>query len=157
MRSSRTQIKDIIIITKSTRPKAGDVAAFFCHFLGDHDVKTEKVLKKADLVGADWDDPDSVPAIYTATTKFLPRMLRSDCAAESAADDSAAGAASDSDDRVRVSFCICGERTGSVFLSLHVSSGFLRGGHVTHNLSSLPGLASYFLNQLRWTSDLQGS
>ena len=86
--------------TKSTRPKAGDVAAFFCHFLGDHDVNPEKVLKKADLVGADWDDPDSVPALYKATTKFLPRMLRSDGAADSAVDDSAAGAASDSDDRV---------------------------------------------------------
>ena len=85
---------------KSTRPKTGDVAAFFCHFLGDHDVNPEKVLKKADLVGADWDDPDSVPALYKATTKFLPRMLRSDGAADSAVDDSAAGAASDSDDRV---------------------------------------------------------
>jgi hypothetical protein len=29
------------------------------------------------------------------------------------------------------------------------SPGFIRGGHVTHNFSSLPGLASYFLNQLR--------
>ena len=107
--------------------------------------------------GADWEDPDSVPALYTTTTKFLLRMLRSDSDANYGADDYAAGAASDSDDSVGVSFCICGERTGSVFLSLYVSSGFLRGGDVTHNLSSLPGLASYFLNQLRWTSDLQGS
>jgi hypothetical protein len=28
------------------------------------------------------------------------------------------------------------------FVSLYISSGFIRGGHVTHNLSSLPGLAS---------------
>ena len=28
------------------------------------------------------------------------------------------------------------------FFSLYVSSGFIRGGHVTHNLFSLPGLAS---------------
>jgi hypothetical protein len=28
------------------------------------------------------------------------------------------------------------------FFPLYVSSGFIRGGHVTHNLSSLPGLAS---------------
>jgi hypothetical protein len=28
------------------------------------------------------------------------------------------------------------------FCPLYVSSGFIRGGHVTHNLSSLPGLAS---------------
>jgi hypothetical protein len=38
-------------------------------------------------------------------------------------------------------FCLCRERTWSV-LSLYVSSGFIRGGPVTHNLSSLPGLAS---------------
>jgi hypothetical protein len=49
---------------KSTRPNAGDVAAFFCHFLGDHGVTPEKVLKKAGLEGADWEDPDSVPALY---------------------------------------------------------------------------------------------
>jgi hypothetical protein len=37
------------------------------------------------------------------------------------------------------------ERTGIVFFS----SGFTRGGLVTHNLSSLPGLASLFsYNQL---------
>jgi hypothetical protein len=34
------------------------------------------------------------------------------------------------------------------FLLLYVPPGFLREGHVTQNLSSLPGLASYFLNQL---------
>jgi hypothetical protein len=31
----------------------------------------------------------------------------------------------------------------SFLFSLYVSSGFLRGGHVTHNLFSLPGLVSY--------------
>ena len=78
------------------------------------------------------------------TTKFLPRMRRRDSDAYSAADDYATGAASDSDDSVWVSFCICGERTGSVFHILFVSSGFLRGGYVTHNLSLLPGLKFYF-------------
>jgi hypothetical protein len=57
---------------KSTRPKAGDVTAFFCHFLGDHGDNPEKVLKKAGLEGDDWEDPDSVPALYKASTQFLP-------------------------------------------------------------------------------------
>jgi hypothetical protein len=35
-----------------------------------------------------------------------------------------------------------------IFFPLYVSPGFIRGGHVTHNFSSLPGLASHFLNQL---------
>jgi hypothetical protein len=81
---------------KSLRAKAGDVAAFFCPFLGDHGVKPEKVLKKDGLEGADWADPDSVPALYKASTKFLPRTLRSDSDADSDADDYATGAASDS-------------------------------------------------------------
>ena len=33
---------------------------------------------------------------------------------------------------------------GILILLLSVPPGFLRGGHVTHNLSSLPGLTSYF-------------
>jgi hypothetical protein len=79
---------------KSTRPKTGDVTAFFCHFLGDHGVKPAKVLKKAGLEGSNWEDPDSVPAIYKASIKFWPRTVRSDSDADasSAADDSAAGA-----------------------------------------------------------------
>ena len=82
---------------KSTRPKTGDVAAFFCHFLSDHGVQPEKVLKKAGLKGDHGADPDSVPAIYKASTKFLSRTLRSDSDADSDADDYAAGAASESD------------------------------------------------------------
>jgi hypothetical protein len=38
---------------KFLRAKAGDVAAFFCPFLGDHGVKPEKALKKAGLEGGD--------------------------------------------------------------------------------------------------------
>ena len=34
------------------------------------------------------------------------------------------------------------------FLLLYVPPGFLRGGHVTHHLSSLPGFAFFFCNQL---------
>jgi hypothetical protein len=39
-------------------------------------------------------------------------------------------------------FAFVGSVQGLFFLSLYVSSGFIRGGHVIHNLSSLPGLAS---------------
>jgi hypothetical protein len=51
---------------KYTRQGAqeGGPAAFLCNFLNDHGVKTEKVLKKVGLAGADWDNPDSVHAIY---------------------------------------------------------------------------------------------
>jgi hypothetical protein len=85
---------------KSTRPKVGDVAAFLCHFLGDHR-EPEKVLKKAGLEGADWEAPDSVHALSTASTKFLPRTLHSDRDADSDAVDSgdlSSLEASDSDD-----------------------------------------------------------
>ena len=84
----------------STRPKTGDDTAFFCHFLCDHGVKPDKVLKKAGLEGADWGAPDSVPALYQASTKLLPRTLRSASDADSDANDYAAGAASASDDIV---------------------------------------------------------
>jgi hypothetical protein len=39
-------------------------------------------------------------------------------------------------------FAFVGSVTGSVVLSLYVSCGFIRGGHVIHNLPLLPGLAS---------------
>jgi hypothetical protein len=45
-------------------------------------------------------------------------------------------------------FVFVGRVRGLFFLSLYVSYGILRGGHVTHSLCSLPGLASYCLNQL---------
>jgi hypothetical protein len=92
---------------KSTRPKAGDVAAFLCNFLGDYSVKPEKVLKKAGLDCANWEDPDSVHAVYKASTKFLPRTLRSDSDADSdavASGDLSPLAASDSDDS---QWCVC--------------------------------------------------
>jgi hypothetical protein len=126
---------------KSTRPKTNDVSAFFCHFLGDHGVKPAKVLKKAGLEGSNWEDPDSVPAIYKATTKFWPRTVRSDCDADasSAADDSDAGA--DASDQV-TEFLLPLWGAYRVCSFSFVSSGFIRGGPVTHKLSSLPGLAS---------------
>ena len=40
-------------------------------------------------------------------------------------------------------FRLCGKRTGYLFFFFsYVSSSFIRGGPVTHNLSSLPGLVS---------------
>jgi hypothetical protein len=44
--------------------------------------------------------PDSVPAIYKASTKFLPRTLRSYSDADSDAGDYANGATSDSHARI---------------------------------------------------------
>jgi hypothetical protein len=62
--------------------------SLLCNFLGDHGVKPKKVLKKAGLEGADWEDPDSVHLLYKASTKFLPRTLRSNSDADSDADAS---------------------------------------------------------------------
>jgi hypothetical protein len=45
-------------------------------------------------------------------------------------------------------YIFCGERSGIVFMSFFLfafSSGFSRGGLVTQNLSSLPGLAFFFV------------
>ena len=87
---------------KYTRQGAqdGGPAAYLCTYLDNHGVKPEKVLKKAGLAGADWDDPASVNALYVASTKFWPRTVRSDsdADADSDADDYAADAASTSDD-----------------------------------------------------------
>jgi hypothetical protein len=74
--------------------------AFLCHFLDDHGVKPEKVLKKAGLADSDWDNPDSVHALYAASTKYWPRTLRRDSNADSEADAYASSVASDSDDSV---------------------------------------------------------
>jgi hypothetical protein len=49
-------------------------------------VKPEKVLKKAGLEGADWDEPESVNALYATSTKFWPRMVRSDSDADADSD-----------------------------------------------------------------------
>jgi hypothetical protein len=87
---------------KYTRKGAqdGGPAVYLCTYLDNHGVKPEKVLKKAGLAGADWDDPASVNALYVASTKFWPRTVRSDsdANADSDADDYAADAASASDD-----------------------------------------------------------
>ena len=63
-------------------------------------LKAEKVLERAGLAGADWDDPASVNALFVASTKFWPRTARSDsdADADADADDYAAGAAYASDD-----------------------------------------------------------
>ena len=41
-------------------------------------LKAEKVLERAGLAGADWDDPASVNTLYVASTKFWPHTVRSD-------------------------------------------------------------------------------
>ena len=42
-------------------------------------------------------------------------------------------------------YVLCGERTGIVFMFFLSLSCFSRGGLVTHNLSSLPGFAFFFV------------
>ena len=49
-------------------------------------LKAEKVLERAGLAGADWDDPASVNTLYVASTKFWPHTVRSDRDADADSD-----------------------------------------------------------------------
>jgi hypothetical protein len=86
----------------------------------------------------------------------MPQTLHTDSEAASAFDEQPALIDSDSDSTLvrpaSLSFSLVGSVQGlfSCFsLSLRYSSGFTRGGLVTHNLSSLPGLA-FFCNQVAY-------
>jgi hypothetical protein len=59
-------------------------------------LSVEKVLTKAGLAGADWDDPASVNTLFVSSTKFCPRTVPSDSDAD---DEYSAGvpASDDSD------------------------------------------------------------
>jgi hypothetical protein len=78
----------------------GGPDAFLCNFLDDQGVKPEKVLQEAGLADADCDSPDSVHALYVASTKYWPRTIRSDSDADSDANAYAFDAVSDSDDSI---------------------------------------------------------
>ena len=102
----------------SSKALDGAVVAYLCNFLEENDAKPWKVLKAAGLApktDADWHTADAVNALYTADQRYMPQALNTDSEAAS--------------DAVLFAF----------------SSGFSRGGLVTHNLSSLPGLAFFFL------------
>jgi hypothetical protein len=141
------------------------VSAFLCKFLDDHGVKPVKVLKKAGLrqePQADWHNCDAVHALYMATWPLsscpkhfilivrLPLLLTSSLLSLILTQTLTL---------VRpafLSFSLVGSVQGlfSCFsLSLRYSSGFTRGGLVTHNLSSLPGLAFFCIqSQTQCTS-----
>ncbi len=73
------------------RPTPGEVSAFLCIFLHEHGVNPVKVLKKVDLrhaTQADWQDVDTVHALYMATQFFMSQTLHSDNEAASAYDAS---------------------------------------------------------------------
>ena len=90
------------------RPKTGNVDAFFCHFLGDHGVKPAKDLKKAGLKVSNWEDLDSVPTIYKATTKFWPRTVHSDSDANDSSNTDDYVADDDTFDQVTEFLLPCG-------------------------------------------------
>jgi hypothetical protein len=58
--------------SKYKRQGAHEPAVFFGDLLDAHGVKPEKVLRKAGLAGADWDEPASVKALFAAAQNTSP-------------------------------------------------------------------------------------
>jgi hypothetical protein len=147
-----------------TRPQPGDgVSAFLCNFLDGHGgVKTVKVLKKAGLrheTQADWHNCDEVHALYMATwplsscPKHFTLIVRLPLPTLLLTSNSLSLILTLTLVRPESFLCLllgAYRDCFHVFLSLCVFLGFTRGGLVTHNLSSLPGLAFFFCNQLAY-------
>jgi hypothetical protein len=50
----------------------------FCNTLDQHGDKPEKVLRRACLAGADWNEPAAVTALFMAAQKHFPSSVPSD-------------------------------------------------------------------------------
>ena len=130
---------------RKTRSQASDpvsVSAYLCNFLHDRGIKPAKVLKNAGVIHdtqADWHRGDAVHALYMAALPLMPQHITPIVRLLLPAMP------------LSLSLTLTLIRfVGSVqglfscfFFPFVVSSGFTRGGLVTHNLSSLPRLASF--------------
>ena len=81
---------------KYKRQGGNELAAFLCSTLEKHGEQSGKVLCRAGLAGAEWNEPASVTALFMAAQKYFPGSIPSDTDPD---DDYAAAAASESDDR----------------------------------------------------------
>jgi hypothetical protein len=89
-------------------------------------------------------------ALYVASTKFWLRTVRSNCEPNRHGHPMPIPTLMPMPPALPLNLMIVtefllplwGAYRVSFFLSIYFSSDFIRGGHVTHNLSSLPGLAS---------------
>jgi hypothetical protein len=55
-----------------------ELAAFLCNTLEKHGDQPGKVLRRAGLAGAEWNEPASVTALFMAAQKHFPRSVPSD-------------------------------------------------------------------------------
>jgi hypothetical protein len=123
--------------SKYKRQGAHEPAVFFCDLLDAHGVKPQKVLRKAGLAGADWDEPTSVKALSSAAQKYFPRSVPSDSDPDVDADDDddAAAAAFDSDDSDWFSFAFVGSAQGLSFsLFMVPPDSYVEGTSLTTSL-----------------------
>jgi hypothetical protein len=63
---------------KYKRQRGNDLAAFLCNTLEQHGEQSGKVLRRAGLAGAEWNEPASVTALFMAAQRHFPRSAPSD-------------------------------------------------------------------------------
>jgi hypothetical protein len=63
---------------KYKRQGGNELAAFLCTTLEQHGEQPGKVLRRASLAGAEWNEPASVTALFMAAQKHFPSSVPSD-------------------------------------------------------------------------------
>jgi hypothetical protein len=63
---------------KYKRQGGNELAAFLCNTLEKHGEQPGKVLRRAGLAGAEWNEPASVTVLFMATQKHFPSSAPSD-------------------------------------------------------------------------------
>jgi hypothetical protein len=63
---------------KYNQQGGNELAAFLCNTLGKHGEQPGKVLHRAGLAGAEWNEPDSVTVLFMAAQKHFPGSVPSD-------------------------------------------------------------------------------
>jgi hypothetical protein len=63
---------------KYKRQGGNELAAFLCNTLEKHDEQPGKVLRRACLAGAEWNEPASVTVLFMADQKHFPCSVHSD-------------------------------------------------------------------------------
>jgi hypothetical protein len=82
---------------KDKRQGGNDLAVFLCNTLEQHGEQHGKVLRLADLAGAEWNEPASVTTLFMTAQKHFPSSVPSDTDNDDDTDKDAA-AAYESDD-----------------------------------------------------------
>jgi hypothetical protein len=80
---------------KYKRQGGNDLAVFLCNTLEKHGEQPGKVLRRAGLAGAEWNEPASVTALFMAAQKHFPSSVPSDTDDDNDTDYDAAAYKSD--------------------------------------------------------------